>query len=121
MTLIETTRLRLRDFVPADLNDYHQQIYNDPDVTRFLPGGKPRPIERTKEVLDYAIEHGQKHGFSLWAIVNKADNQFLGHCGLIFLQDAPEVELAYALGKSCWGKGLASEAARACLRYGFET
>ncbi len=121
MTMIETERLILRDFKPTDLPDYHREIYSDPDVTRYLPGGQPRPLDRTKFVLDYSIEHGQKHGFTFWAVIRKADQQFLGHCGLVYLQEAPEVEIAYAFGKAFWGQGIASEAGSASLRYGFET
>jgi RimJ/RimL family protein N-acetyltransferase len=121
MTHIETARLILRDFKLEDLDDYHQQIYSDPEVTRFLPGGKPRPIDGTKAVLDFSIDHAEQHGFTLWAVLNKMTQQFIGHCGLVYLHESPDVELAYAFGKAFWGKGIASEAARACLRYGFET
>ncbi|MBZ0280850.1 MAG: GNAT family N-acetyltransferase [Anaerolineae bacterium] len=121
MTHLETERLILRSFQPEDLNDYHQQIYSDPDVTRFLPTGKPRPIEKTKAVLDFSIEHETEHGFSLWAVIEKSSGQFIGHCGLVYLKGTPDVEVAYAYGKVYWGKGYASEAARASLQYGFET
>ncbi len=121
MTIIETERLILRSFQPEDLNDYHQQIYSDPDVTLYLPTGKPRPIEKTKAVLDFAIEHEAEHGFSLWAVIEKSIRQFIGHCGLVYLKGTPDVEVAYAYGKAYWGKGIGSEAARACLQYGFET
>ncbi len=119
--VLETARLRLRPFMPDDLDDYHTQIYSDPDVTRYLPGGQPRPKDRTKAVLDFSIEHGQKHGFTLWAVLKKADNTFIGHCGLVWLQSAQEVEVAYAFGKDHWGKGYGTEAAHASLRYGFES
>lgn len=118
--VLETARLRLRPFTPDDLDDYHAQIYSDPDVTRYLPGGQPRPKDRTKAVLDFSIEHGQKYDFTLWAVLTKADNTFIGHCGLVWLQSAPEVEVAYAFGKDHWGKGYGTEAAHASLRCGFE-
>jgi ribosomal-protein-alanine N-acetyltransferase len=120
MPTIETDRLRLRPFTMDDLDDYHTQIYSDPDVTRFLPGGKPRPKEGTQVVLEFSIKHGWEHGFTLWALVRKADNQFLGHCGLIFIHDTQVVELAYAIGKAFWGQGYTTEAGHASLRYGFE-
>ena len=44
----------------------------------------------------------------------------IGHCGLQFIHVTPEVEVTYGLAKAYWRMGLASEAARACLRYGFE-
>ena len=121
MTVIETARLILRSFAPDDLEAYHAQIYSDPDVTRYLPGGRPRPLDRTQVVLEYALEHERQHGFTLWAVVNKTDQQFIGHCGLVYLQNASEVEIAYAIGKAFWGQGYVTEAARATLRYGFET
>lgn len=120
MPIIETARLYLRSFTPTDLDDYHTQIYGDADVTRYLPGGAPRSRERTNEVLEFAMRHGQEHGFTLWAVINKTDGRFVGHCGLVYLRDSPEVEVAYALGKIWWGQRMAAEAAAACLRYGFE-
>jgi ribosomal-protein-alanine N-acetyltransferase len=121
MHTLETERLLLRMFRPDDLDDYQRVIYGDAAVMVYMPGGVPRSRERTKAVLDFSIEHGQRHGFTLWAVLNKRDQTFLGHCGLVYLHDSrDEVELAYALGKACWGQGYASEAARAALRYGFE-
>jgi RimJ/RimL family protein N-acetyltransferase len=121
MPTIETDRLRLRSFILDDLDDYHAQIYSDPDVTRFLPGGKPRPKDRTQAVLEFSIQHGWEHGFTLWALVRKVDSVFLGHCGLIYIHDTQVVELAYAIGKGFWGQGYTTEAAQASLRYGIET
>jgi RimJ/RimL family protein N-acetyltransferase len=117
---IETERLRLRGFQPGDLEAYQATIYGDADVMRYLPGGQPRPVERTRDVLNFFIEHEQQQGFTVWAVVDKATDGFLGHCGLIYLDNEREVEIAYAFGKAYWGQGFAPEAARACLRYGFE-
>jgi ribosomal-protein-alanine N-acetyltransferase len=120
MREIETERLRLRGFQPGDLETYQATIYGDADVMRYLPGGQPRPIERTRDVLNFFIEHEQQHGFTVWAVVDKATGAFLGHCGLVYLNNDVEVEIAYAFGKAYWGQGFAPEAARACLRCGFE-
>jgi [ribosomal protein S5]-alanine N-acetyltransferase len=121
MPTLETARLILRPFVADDLTQYHSQIYSDPDVTRYLPGGVPRPVERTRAVLDFSVEHGEKHGFTLWAVIDKTSGQLIGQCGLLYMQNAVDVEIAYAFGKAYWGQGYAAEAGRACLRYGFET
>ena len=121
MPTIETARLILRPFVAGDLLQYHTQIYSDPDVTRYLPGGVPRPIERTRAVLEFSIEHGEKHGFTLWAVIDKSSGQLIGQCGLLYMQNALDVEIAYAFGKARWGQGYAAESGRACLRYGFES
>ena len=118
MAVIETERLILRPFVPSDLHEYHRHIYSDADVMRYLPGGKPRPREATQKVLEFAIQHGEEFGYTLWAVIDKENMAFLGHCGLTTLHNG--VEVAYALGKAFWGQGYAPEAARASLRFGFE-
>src|SRR4030095_4892267 len=53
-------------------------------------------------------------------VVLKESGKLIGHCGLQFIHVTPEVEVTYGLAKSYWRMGLSSEAARACLRYGFE-
>ncbi len=118
MVQIETARLRLRLFTLDDLDAYHTAIFSDPDVTRFLPGGAPRPRDGSERVIRRFLEHWQQHDFGIFAV--EYEGQVIGHCGLQYIPDTNHVELAYALAKSCWGKGLASEAAAACLRYGFE-
>jgi len=120
MYIIETARMYLRPFTPADLDDYYGQVYSDPDVMVYLPGGVPRTREKTNEVLEFSMQHGQEHGFTLWAAIDKASGQFMGHCGLVYLKGTPDVEVAYAFGKAFWGQGIATEAAGAALRYGFE-
>lgn len=120
MTEIETLNLRLRPFRLEDLDEYHAQIYSDPDVTRYLPGGKPRRKDQTEYVLRYFLDHAQEHGFSAWAVETKDGHQLIGHCGLVYLLGRNEVELVYAIGKAYWGQGLATEAACAALRFGFE-
>ncbi|MEZ4668871.1 MAG: GNAT family N-acetyltransferase [Anaerolineae bacterium] len=117
---IETPRLTLRSFQPDDLDVYHEQIYSDPDVMLYLPGGVPRSRERTNEVLEFTFKHEEEHGITLWAVINKEDNRFIGQCGLVYLKNSPDVEIAYALGKEWWGQGIATEAGAASLRYGFE-
>ncbi len=119
MQQIETPRLILRKFTLEDLDTYHEQIYGDAEVTRYLPGGQPRPKEHSEMVLNYFIDHDREHGFSPWAVIDRVSGQLLGHCGLIHVLDEPEVEIIYALGKSTWGKGLATEAASACLDHAY--
>lgn len=118
---IETERLLLRQFTPDDLDTYAARIFADPDVTRFLPKRDIPPRERAERVLKYFGEHWQKHGFGDWAVTDKVDAQLIGHCGLNFVPEAGEVEVEYSLAKAYWGQGIATEAARASVRYGFES
>lgn len=115
---IETARLRLRGFRPDDL-DALCQIFGDPVVMKFISGGKPRTREATREGLLRSIEGWRKRGFGLWAVEEKATGLVVGYCGLIRLDDTPEIEVAYGLARSAWGRGFAVEAARAALEFGF--
>jgi ribosomal-protein-alanine N-acetyltransferase len=119
MHIVETERLILRPFTPDDL-DALAAINSDPDVMRFIGDGKPAPRERTAERLAFILEHGRRHGFSVWAVRSKQTPSLMGFCGLHHLDGTNEVEVGYRLAREHWGKGFATEAARASLRYGFE-
>ncbi len=66
------------------------------------------------------IDHWSQHGFGPWVVIHKADDVLIGHCGLRYWPESSDVEVLYALDKRYWGQGLATEGARASLRYGFE-
>ncbi|HXI94294.1 MAG TPA: GNAT family N-acetyltransferase [Blastocatellia bacterium] len=117
MPEIETSRLLLRMFKPDDLDDI-SRIYADADVMRYL-SGHPLTREETAGWLNYFLAGWENYGFGWWALVLKKSGELIGHCGLQFIHVTPEVEVTYALAKAYWRMGLASEAARACLRYGF--
>src|SRR5207249_11006997 len=74
----------------------------------------------TRGAVERFIRHEREHGFGLWAVELRATGEFIGDCGLVYVEGkGPEVEVAYHLAKEWWGRGLATEAARACLDYGF--
>jgi RimJ/RimL family protein N-acetyltransferase len=116
---IETSRLRLRAFSSGDLDDL-DLIFSDADVVKYLPGGKTRTRAETQMGLLHLIAEVKKHDFGLRAVVAKDLGKVIGYSGLMFLEKTGEIEVAYGLAKSHWGKGLATEAAGASLRYGFE-
>jgi RimJ/RimL family protein N-acetyltransferase len=118
MPSIETARLLLRMFSQDDL-DGLSRIYADADVMRYL-SGHPLTREETAGWLNYFLAGWADYGFGWWAVVLKESGELIGHCGLQFIHVTPEVEVTYGLAKAYWRMGLASEAARACLRYGFE-
>jgi RimJ/RimL family protein N-acetyltransferase len=120
MAELETARLRLRPFKLDDVDAFYQAITCDPDVMRYLPGGVPRSPERTAEMIQNYMKHWQQRGFGVWAVLHKADDKLIGHCGVQTLVETNENELIYAVAKPYWGQGLISEGAHACLRCGFE-
>lgn len=119
MPNLETTRLVLRPFVQDDL-DALAEIFADPRVMRYLPAGQGISRERTQAALTLYIESWETRGYGLNAVIDKASQKMIGHCGLAQLDHTDEIELAYGFAHSHWGQGFATEAARACLAFGFE-
>ena len=74
--------------------------------------------EETETALLSMISHWQRHGFGRWAVVHKETEELIGCAGLRSFEGI--AELVYLLDEPFWDVGLATEIARACLRYGFE-
>lgn len=107
---------------PLQLSDLDAlaAIWLDPEVTRFLPNqGIPIPKEKTEKSLQYFLQHWQQKGYGVWAIVEKNSLQMIGYCGLRYLDELDEVEVLYGLAKAYWGRGIATQSARAAISYGF--
>lgn len=116
---LETSRLRFRMFTPADL-DPLCEITSDPEVMRYIGYGHPLSRDETRSNLESIVAGFRRRGYGRWALEKKEDGRLVGYCGLSLGNEEVGVELAYMLARSEWGKGLAGEAGRACLRYGFE-
>jgi ribosomal-protein-alanine N-acetyltransferase len=89
-------------------------------VWRYISTEPSRTLEETGVRLDLLTAIERRHGFTLWAVVERETGVLVGDCGLIPLQRlGPEIELGYRLGKPHWGKGYATEAASAARDLGF--
>jgi RimJ/RimL family protein N-acetyltransferase len=117
---IETARLWLRQFTIADLDDYVEHIFTDADVMRYLPQRDLPPRARAERTFAAFNDHWSQRGYGVWAVTDKITGQLNGHCGLNFVPEAGAVEVLYALRHDRWGQGLATEAARVSVRFGFE-
>jgi [ribosomal protein S5]-alanine N-acetyltransferase len=114
---ILTERLEIRAFEPSDLHALHA-VYGDPEVTRWMPAYST--IEHTRRALEKHVAGGRAGGPALWAVVERSSGELIGDAGLALLDGVgPEVELGYTLGRRWWGRGYATEAARACLAEAF--
>lgn len=121
MFILETDRLIMRHLQMTDLEDLFA-LYRDPDIRRYFPEGT-LTLEETRDELEWFLNgHPEHPQLGLWATIDKQADQFIGRCGLLpwTIEDHSEVEVAYLLSKPFWGKGLATEAARAIASYGFE-
>jgi len=117
---IRTNRLCLRQFSKEDLDAY-AKIMGDHEVGKWLPKGDGYTREETQRSLDYILEHWNKHGFGIWAVTDKEKDVLLGRCGLDMITETSEVEVDFVLARNYWGRGYATEAAKATLAYGFKT
>ena len=118
---IETERLVLRPLALADLGPMHD-VYADREVMRYIGrgGAHSETIEESERRLQRLIDHQEKHGFSLWAVTERASGTVMGDGGLIlYAHRGPEIELGFRLAKPYWGKGYATELARAWIAHAF--
>jgi len=116
---LTTPRLILRALSESDAVSLHR-VWNDTDVTRYFPNTTPPSQENVQQVILRQLQHWKEYGYGWWAVELRAGNEMAGWCGLQYLPETDEAEVAYLLGKAFWGKGLATEGARASLRYGFD-
>jgi RimJ/RimL family protein N-acetyltransferase len=119
MLEIETPRLFFRRFTPDDLQDL-SSIRADPEVMKYVAAGRPESIAEVQVTLSKVLTHWEQHGFGYWALIDKSNKNLMGWSGLSFLGDTGDVEIGYGMAKSYWGRGFASEAAAATIKYGFE-
>ena len=118
---VETARLRLRPFTHEDL-DGLWRIASDPEVMLHIGDGVPFTRDQTQYNLDNIVNAFDRRGYGRWALEKKNDGgRLIGYCGFANGSEEIGVELVYLLAREEWGKGVASEAAAATLRYGFET
>jgi len=115
---LETARLLLRPCTADDLDALHR-LWTDPDVRRYLFDDRIIPREQAEATIRSSLASFPAHGFGLWVVRRTGEDAIVGFCGLSLTGEPPEVELLYGLAPSAWGQGLATEAARAVLRYGF--
>ncbi len=117
--ILETERLHLRTWTYADAERLFE-ICSDAETMLHIGDREPyETIEKAREFLNWAVPYQLKMGFCRWAVVEKRTGEIIGSCGFAS-RDLEEVELGYLFAREAWGKGFATEAASACLRYGFE-
>lgn len=95
-------------------------IFGDPKVMASF-GGILFDRAQMERWVRRNLEHQERYGYGLFAVVHKADRRLIGDCGLEHLEDdAPEAELGYDLRSDYWGRGLATEAAAAVRDHAFQ-
>ncbi|MCD6069039.1 MAG: N-acetyltransferase [Bacteroidetes bacterium] len=118
MTILEPPRLALREFTEEDAENAYL-LNLDPEVVRYTGDGPFESIEAARIFLKNYPDY-KKHGYGRWAVIEKSSNEFLGWCGLKYIEELNEYDIGYRFFRKHWGKGFATESAKACLAYGFE-
>ncbi len=115
---IVTERLVLRAYQTTDLHQLHAVLYSDEAAMRLLGG--PRDLAGTRAALERSMTQQDHGGFSFWPVIERESGLLIGEAGLFPLSpDGPDVALGYAFGGGHWGRGYATEAARAVLAEAF--
>jgi RimJ/RimL family protein N-acetyltransferase len=115
--ILETPRLILREFTEDD-GEQAYLLNLDPDVIRYTGDGPFESIDAARNFLKNYPDY-QKNGFGRWATIDKQSGEFVGWCGLKYIEDLQEYDIGYRFFKRHWGKGYATESAKACLDHGF--
>ncbi len=118
---IETERLVLREWSDADKPAYIE-MNRDEDVMEFFPSiltaeQSLQHIERINELI-------KKSGYGLFAAERKEDGAFIGFTGFSHprfeASFTPCIEIGWRIASEFWNKGYATEAAKACILFGFD-
>src|SRR5262245_1701859 len=118
MTTLQTERLCLRPLVVDDAQAY-AAVRCHPDVARWLPPIAGEPVEAVRGTIGRFAAGWRERGYAPWGVF--LHDRLIGHGGLNFVPEFDHTEVLWALHPDAWGKGYATEVARAALAYGFET
>ncbi len=120
--IIKTERLILRQWKLTDCDELIKMNQDAKVMKYFLSimSGK-----QSLEFYERVQQHFKEHGFGLYVVEDKTNHQFMGYTGFMIANFessfTPCVEIGWRFNAQYWGKGFATEAANACLQYGYDT
>ena len=123
MNILETENLVLRNWSDNDQALFHE-INSDDEVMKFFPFRRDK--KQSAELLQRLVRHIDQNGYGFCAIELKNSGECAGFCGLenteikdVFPKGS--IEIGWRLARRYWGHGIATEASRAWLEFGFRT
>ena len=118
--ITQTESLIIREFQVSDIEAL-AKILAKPEVMQFSIDGV-FSTKKTAVKLQSFLDSYQKNGYGKWAVIHRQSGRLIGYCGIVVeeIEGKSEKELGYRLDSEFWGQGLATEAANACLKYGFD-
>lgn len=113
--VIETERLTLRPIELGEIDEF-LALHEDPEVTRFLTSlNRAQALRR----LEAAELEWKQRGHGMFSVRDRVTDRFLGRAGLKYWKQFDETEAGWVLRREVWGRGYATEAARACIDWGW--
>ncbi|HVM23539.1 MAG TPA: GNAT family N-acetyltransferase [Sphingomicrobium sp.] len=115
---LETDRLILRAPAAADFPAY-RTFYSNPEASAFY-GGPLSPVLAWRK-LAFDLGHWAIRGFGMWSVIERETGSFAGGCGIVWPEGWPRHELTWWIIPSARRRGLAFEASRAVIAWGYNT
>ena len=116
---IKTAHLSLLPLTLADADTLFR-IYQTEGVLQYFPNPDVPPVEKVQRFILGQQVHWQNYGYGNWGIWLDGQQTIIGWAGLQYLPELDETEVGFLLDRPFWGKGYATEVARASLAFGFE-
>lgn len=117
--ILETERLIIREHVLSDA-PFFFTLNSNYNVVKYTGDSSFKMIEEAEKIVQYVINQYKENGYGRWLVTEKETGNPIGWCGLKFHTDTKETDIGYRLLESAWGKGYATESAKACIDYGFK-
>jgi RimJ/RimL family protein N-acetyltransferase len=107
----------LRLFTPDDVQAMYD-LNSDPEVTRYAEAAPVRDLQEAWEKLQAGpLADYEKYGYGRFAVEDRDTGEVIGFCGIKYIPEIGLPEIGYRLKRCYWGRGLCTEAARACVDF----
>lgn len=116
--MLETERLIFRKFTLDDLPQLIEQR-SDPEVNKYLGGPERQNADALAKRIRFYMSCYDSHGFGMCPMIWRETGEVIGAAGLQPLENTGDIEVGYSVIKPFWGKGIATEAARGWMEFGF--
>lgn len=118
--VLETDRLLLKKILPENAEDMYEYS-SDSEVTKYLTWSCHSSVKETERYIKLLQRKYTQGVFTDWGLIHKESGKFIGTCGFTsFDYQNNTAEIGYVLARPYWGMGLAAEAARCVMEFGFE-
>lgn len=117
--ILETERLVLDTWQSSEWTAF-RPIATDAEVMRHITGGVSWNDDEIRSFVDRQVKLYAERKFCRWKLIEKPTLELIGFCGVGLWRDGLDPEIGWWLARRCWGRGLATEAARVALRDAFE-